>query len=73
MEDASVGAEEESRLTARAREIGEAATDLAREIALSPAPHNIRRARPFVDSLITETTDERALLRALTKTLESSA
>ncbi len=71
--DASVGSEEEQRLTARAREIGEAAIDLAREIALSPAPHNIRRARPFVDSLISETANETAMLRALTKTLESSA
>lgn len=70
---ASVSAVERQRLTARAREIGDEATDLAREITLSPAPHNIRRARPFVESLIRETTAEQALLPALTRALESSA
>ena len=67
----SVDADEQQRLTARARKIGHEATELAREIVLSPAPHNIRRARPFVDSLLRETDAEQALLPALTRTLQN--
>ena len=69
----SVGAEEQERLTARAREIGDKAIELSREIMLSPARYNIRRARPFVDSLLRSTTAEPAILPALTRLLQTSS
>ena len=69
----AVGARGQERLTARAREIGDEATALAREIMLSPAPHNIRRAQPFVDSLLQDTAAEPAILPALTRILQTSS